>query len=722
VKKHAVTIVLVLSFVALVVWLWLDRDRVTDGERKRRENSAFVAWRREELTQITVVHEGETLILQRDPRADKSLTQGKEGAWRMVSPREERADPVAVERLLSTLELAAVLRKASSGAALGLDAPRATGAVRMGDLDVPFVLGAVSPQPEGSSYFRVGDEPPVVVSKEVATELLASSDVYRDRAVVPYLATELRRFEARRPGGSFTLERLDDRSFRVAESGVLASRVALERVWAALAEMRAEAFPKDADVDRLTARPRVTLVLTPKDTAKPPAELVIGEACPGHPADVIVLRRAPSRVAACAPKDIVDALVVEASSLTERHLFTTKMDEIEELVLTRTGGDAGAPGAAALEIARKGTGYHQRAPVDRDLSSAEAEAATELLTRIASSEASAVARGGVAAPPFAAAARATVRSGDHEESIDVGAPGEGGRATLRRVLDDARLEVDAAVVRRLLPRETSVRPRVALEGEMRRAARVLLRCGVEQELVDRGEGLRLASPAGYETDGAIVQLVDGVLRGRVDTWVADTDDGHFGFMPGGCRMVITFEDGNAPVTLLFGGEGEGGVYARIESRSGVMVAPGALRELAGRIYVSRASLRVDAARIERVRVVSNGAVVTAREPSALAAAVSMLSADRVVSLKRDAGAPDLLVEVSVGESGPARQIACRAVSATERHCVTSGVNATFAVPEARLSQLLPPREAGASGHPGEAVDGGAGRVDRDGGARGDASP
>ena len=123
-----------------------------------------------------------------------------------------------------------------------------------------------------------------------------------------------------------------------------------------------------------------------------------------------------------------------------------------------------------------------------------------------------------------------------------------------------------------------------------------------------------------------------------------------------------------------------------------MVVPRALRELAGRIYVSRAALRVDAARVERVRVIADGKPVVGREPKALADAVAALSADRVVSLKKEVGAPDLVIEVAVAEGGPARRIACRAVSPTERHCGVVGVNATFAVGEARLAPFLPPRQ------------------------------
>ena len=116
-KKHAATIVLVVLALALGVWLWLDRDRVTEGERKRRENSAFVVWRRDELTRISIAHDGESIVLERDrPATDKPSNEGKEGLWRMTSPREERADPVAVERLLTTLEFATSRARSSEGA------------------------------------------------------------------------------------------------------------------------------------------------------------------------------------------------------------------------------------------------------------------------------------------------------------------------------------------------------------------------------------------------------------------------------------------------------------------------------------------------------------------------------------------------------------------------------------------------------------------------------
>jgi len=684
-RKYATTAIMVVLAAALGLWLWLDRDHATSGERKQRENNVFTVWRKEELTEVAIAHEGETLVLVREA-----------GGWRMTSPRKERADPAAVDRLLTTLEFATVARRASEATTLGLDAPRATGTLRMGSLVTRLALGGASPRPENSSYFRVDDGAPIVVGKELAEALLASPDVYRDRAVVPYLATELARFQVAHAGGGFVLARLDERSFTIEGSRVLASRAMVERMWNALAEMRAEAFPKDADVDRLTSPPVLTLTLTPKDAKAPAAEIVIGEACPGHPADVVVLRRTPTRIAACAPKDIVNALLVTGPALLEKHALTLRMDEIEELRLERLDGADGGGAPSAIEIARKGTTFHERTPADRDLSAEEAEAATELLTRLTGAEVEVVRPGG---GPFIAIARARLHSGEHDQVVEVGAVDARGHATLRRALDDARLEAGPVLVRLLVPRQTSLRPHAIVVDETRRATRVILRCGVDQELVDHGEGFRLVAPKGFEADSSIVQLVDAVLRGRVDPWIADVDDGTFGFTGDACHLVLAFEDGKAPLTVSFGAEGEGGVYGRVDARPGVFVAPKALRELAGRIYVSRGAMRTEASRIERVRVTFQGQPVV-REATALRETVATLYADRVVALgTKAAGTPDLLIEVAIAEGGPTRRIGCRSPggSATgEALCTVSGVDATFGLAASRLAALLPgARDGGA---------------------------
>lgn len=644
-KKHLTTLLLLLAAVGLGVWLWLDRDKVSEGERKRRETSAFVAWRKDEVSRVEIMHEGETIVIERDAK--------KDSAWRLRSPREERADQAAVERLLTTLEFASIVRKPSEGSNLGLESPRASGSVTMGGLVMRFALGAPSPRPEGSSYFRLEGESPIVVSKELTETLLQSVDVYRDRTVVPYLSLDLAAFSVSYPEGGFGLERSDERTFKVADLGVVASRDGLDKVWSALAEMRAESFPKEADVDRLTGSPKMTITLRPKD-GRPPATLVVGEACPGHPADVVVLRKEPSRVAACAPKGAMESLRMKPADLVDRHLFSFRPDEIEELRL-----EDAAKKEATIEIARKGAGFHQRQPTDRDLTTEEADAANELVSRIAASTAESVTRPDANAPPFESAGKVTITSGSHSEIVEVGKPDAEQKVPLRRLRDDARLVVNRAVARRLLPRASSLAPRAML-GDDRRVTRMLLACGARQEFKDEGNGLRLVDPPGYETDGTVLQIVDALTRGKVDEWVADSDDGSFGLSSDDCRVVLSFADGNDPATIRFGAETQNGVYGIVPGKKPYVFLVGkSIRDMAKKLYVNRAALGV---------------------------AVPGLYADDVSKLGTDVGK----VELELGP--PNNRIRCGAIRPNDpnklRPCTVGNVKAVYLVADGRLSVAL----------------------------------
>lgn len=734
-KRYATTIVLVLVAIALGVGLWLDRDRLTEGERELRRNNVFVAWQRDALSRIEIVHEGETLVLERDPKADT--------AWRLVAPVNAPADQAAVERLVLSLEFATVLRKVSEGPGLGFEAPRATGRLVIGERTATFALGDPASRPEGASYLRVDGGGPVVVSSELANALLQSSDAYRDRSLVPYLSIELSRFEVSSPGeagGGFSLERRGETSFDVASEGVRASREALDGVWGALAELRADRFvAADAPMGDVL----LSFRMTPKDAAKPPAEFVATTGCPDLPDDVLLVRKTPSPLNACVPRAAVLGLRKTPAALVDTHLFSLRVDEIEELRLEWLAPVADAP---PIEIARKGDGFHERFPSDRDLSPEEADAASTLLDRLVTSTADRVARGpaqgaDAAAPAFTV--RARVRSGDVEESVELAVarpgssnlgPSNHGPSSLgssnpgpsnlgpsplvvRRVADGARLEVSPAVARRLLPRKTSLRPRVLL-GETRRVTHVALHCGAAQELDDDGHGFRFVEPKGYEVDASLLDAVSALTRGRVEAWVADAPEPAFGLPAGdegACRVSLGFEDGKSPVAIAFGAEGEGGVYGKRSDDPAVFLAPKSLRERIARLYVSRAYLRAPAEQIASVTATYAGKPLASASPSALVDLASSLYADRVVAIgpsKLAGRAPLLGLDVREKDGGSGAKIACaRADAPAEWWCELAGVRATFAVAASKLDPLVAPPPVDAGSPPPEAG------VARDPGAR-----
>src|SRR5207244_3720710 len=116
------------------------------------------------------------------------------------------------------------------------------------------------------------------------------------------------------------------------------------------------------------------------------------------------------------------------------------------------------PNGAPFELARRESGWRERAPVERDLTGEEGEAASALVRAIARSEGADPTKRDA---PFDAKGRVTVHraAGGVVEVVDIGAPDANGDVTVRRAFDGARLRVAAAVARKLAPRATALRGR-----------------------------------------------------------------------------------------------------------------------------------------------------------------------------------------------------------------------------------------------------------------------
>ena len=124
--RHLTSIALVVAATGVVTYAYLDRATVTESEKKLRVGSVFVAWRKDDLARIELTQGASSLVLER------TMEDGGDRSWFMRAPREERVDDGAVERLVSALEMATVLRKVDGETAPGLDAPRLRGKVTMG--------------------------------------------------------------------------------------------------------------------------------------------------------------------------------------------------------------------------------------------------------------------------------------------------------------------------------------------------------------------------------------------------------------------------------------------------------------------------------------------------------------------------------------------------------------------------------------------------------------
>jgi hypothetical protein len=707
-RATVTSVALVVLAVATAAYAYLvDRGSVSDSDRAGRRNDVFPSFRVAEVTRLEVDHGAESLVLERDADAGGAST------WTMTSPRRERADSAAVDMLLRELELATRLREVDASDAGALEAPRATGKITVGKLEYRFALGGDAPRPEGAAYMRIDGEGTFVVDRSLKVQLLRGADAYRDRTLLAYGASGIARLEVRAARGTaFALER-EGATFRVAGRGLRASRAAVDRLMAALANARAESFVDDAAADRSTGTPSFTIAVTPKEEGKERVELRVGGECPGQAEDVVIVRTAPSRVSACTARALVEALGTTEAALVDTSPFFAHPDEFEELRLEPPGREG-----ARVEAARRGMGWHERAPEDRDLTPDETDSANALALALAQARGTDVHRPGPD-ERFEPRARVTVvrTGGGITEVVEVGPTGPDGTALVRRADDGALLRVTRAVARRFAPHGVALRARSLWKVPFDAGSVVAVEdtCGpTTQRLELRDRTWVLRAPAGLPADAVSVSdLLGSVAHAKADAWLTEADDGGFGFDgPGACTVTLTLDataspaaDGGARrVAITFGAAGDGGFYARTLDGPAVFVASPGLREILAHPVIDRSRFHLDAGAGAAVAATHDGVrrVVSADAgDDRLAVAMAGLYAQCALHAgpafpDEGLGRPMLDLVATSRPSGGGTPVETHITIGAETEvdgapsffARAAGLDATFAVPKARVAAIL----------------------------------
>jgi hypothetical protein len=610
---------LVVLATALVTYTYfVDRKTVSDADRAARAKELFPSFRVDLVKRVELVHGPETLTLER-------ATSDVAG-WDMTSPRREPADASAVDSLLRELELAKRVRTVSSDKDLG--DPRVRGRITVGPIDYAFTLGADAPQPSGAAYMRIEGEPTFVVGQGLKVQLLRTADAYRTHSLVPYGESEIERVEWTTPAGKLVLQRGGDVLRVGAATGLRASRAAAERVFGALADARVDTFLDDAQVDRdLAPQPR-RVAVEARHANRPHVDLTIGGACPGRTGVVVVARAGARRTAACVATRAFEALETTADSLVDRGLVYARPDEIEEVRLESVGTDS-----RAMDIARRGAGWHVRAPFDRDLNPDEVGEANTFVAVLAGSQAVDVRKG--AGPLMPVRGRATlVRTGSGtKEVIEISTLDAEGLVLARRGDDGAVLRLSRATARRFEPHPIALQaPGVwAAPLDPLRVLAVDDTCTPDpQRLELHGAEWKMRLPPGLPVDvGAAMDIVDGFARAQATRWVAESDDGTFGFdtspkprpglgeagdAPSSCAVTLTLADEGADGdtqtrSIAFGSEEDGSRYARSSHAQGVFLASSTLWDVARHPAIDRGGFRIEPTEGTRVTLSRAGSRV-----------------------------------------------------------------------------------------------------------------
>ncbi|MDC3959662.1 DUF4340 domain-containing protein [Polyangium jinanense] len=620
-KKHATTLVLcVLSISAGAYVFVVDRGSVTTEEAEQRKKNVVLAWRPDEITELVVEQGASSAKLTRTP--PDALGQR---FWEVTIGGERfPAEAQIVDQLLGTLEFATRERVLAPDsvdrAASGLDAPRARIVVTTPGRTTTLAIGGPAPTPAGAAIIEVheGDRTSFqVITKELVTALAIDPSSLRSRDLLPYPASDVARFEIEGPNGKYALARPTDGGDALKldgpakEAGRRASRTATDELFDTLSRVRADAFLSD-EAARRASTPTATLTMSPTDATKPKGTLVLGGACPDKPDLVVALQTAPTRAAACVSTTFLDALSKPESAFVDRNAFFATIDEIHEVTLTA--------GDRRIELARKGTGFHERAPEDRDIEGATGRLFLESLLALRAKDflpADDRASLGLDPPQGKVRIVSVLPSrspdgGDDDriEELLVGKP-QGDVVPVLRTSDGAVLAIPADRARALFPSKITLRSPTVIDAPETslRALRItegdrvqhLERTPEGGFALEEPRGKNLAADLGFGTE-----LATSLLPLRVERFVAERDDGSFGLA--NPRIVIEADlaagkdAGARTVRLLLGAPTTGGSFARIDGDDAVFVIDPKIESAAGKWLLDRSIFTLDVAEIQKVTI------------------------------------------------------------------------------------------------------------------------
>ncbi len=620
-RNHATSLVLVTAALGLGAYVWfVDRDKPSTQETQARKDNLLPLLRRNDISEITIEHEGRKATITRQEEGDAGDFMFYLVEENAKLEDSAYADQISVEKLIQALEFATRLRRMEDGfdvGSAGLNPPQVQLTIRMGSITYALAMGAEAKTPSGSRYVKLEGHGIFVIPASAAADMIRPIEAYRTRRIIPYTSTELASIEVQGERGLVRIDRGSWGGFRIENvpGKPRVSNIVFDRMLRAFADATAERFlePAKANEALKAAKDPVTLVLVSKSGDR--VAFRLGGSCPEGSAGAatetpskltVMIREGATPLHACVPSSVLADLQVPATAFVDLQVLGSAPDEVEELSIVR--------GEATLELARKGSGWHARKPEDREL---PAEDVKSYLAALLAIEGTIVPDPNLAKlgldPP-----RGTVTlrhpSVDTLEPppriVEIGAEitsAEGPSLALRRKEDGVVMLVPAVLARLFEPTMTMIRSTDLLNVNSQRVQRVevTLAGGQRRILQRKGAGFAMEEPKGYAVDSSLAaDIFDAVGNLRAERWVADRDDGSFGLESPAMSLRVEFEGeaGQETRALRIGSPTPEGRYARWEKDTGVFVVPRSLDLVLGTYPIDRSVFMVDPSVVRSLRI------------------------------------------------------------------------------------------------------------------------
>lgn len=628
-RRHKSTIFLCAMVVVLTGVLLWDRGNVSTGEADLRAENFVEAWRPDDITRVDVGVGGRELALLHERDAEGALEWVlTEGGQRLDG------DEQAIVEYVANLELGMYVRKIDDvdRAALGLEAPRATIVIHMGQLGYTLRIGGEAPTPKGAGYLEVegGGRGRVVyvITEATVDELLIDVTELLAKRLAMYYSPSVKKYAISSSAGELVLERGGWGGSTMGafllkakgQSDIRANRNEVDKLFLAISDVEVKTFvpvpsapPKDA----------VTIEVTPTDAKNAKVKLSLGTAPDGTCGEgrALAVRHEPDSVAGCVDARLLERMRVTPEELRDRHVVGTAEGDILEILLTS--------GEDVVDLARKGEGWHMRKPTEGP---AEKDPMERLLLRMIE------ARGTVIESPDLAALgleppRATVRilglpermgaetDKERVEKLAIGDPVDGTVHVLRED-DKAVIAIDADTGGLFLPRPTLLRSSQVFDEDRKYIRGMLVDCGGRRQEIARDLSTNWSfvtpSDAALGVDGALAtDLIETLRTLKALRWVAEKPAERHGLAKPWCTVGLKIVEpdpadasGDTKIeralTVYLGSASQGGYFAKTAESGAVFVAPRALGTMADLWFLSRTELPPSMKDVETITLKGTG--------------------------------------------------------------------------------------------------------------------
>jgi hypothetical protein len=430
----------------------------------------------------------------------------------------------------------------------------------------------------------------------------------------------------------------------------------------------------------------------------------------------------------------MEAFTLSKEAFEDTHVLGSALDEVVEVKIV--------DGEKRLEIARSGNGFKMRAPADKvvDGDRGNALLGEMLLLRGELGDAPTVgdpikirvlSEGGLT--PDGQEARR-----EEEVSLYRAPAKDDGKCVAVRSEDERKLLVPCSALHTFAANDLLVR-NLEILGE--RAERVsaldVVSPGKTQSLKRKDSNWELVAPTGkglIADDGLAGELADTLARLTTSRWVAEADDGSFGLaeprLTITAKLMASDKAEARTVKLLVGSKTDDGSYGMLEGAAspGVFIVPKSLEDAASKWLVGRSALRIAIDTVEKVSIAGDdGKVIDlVREGKELKSTSKAANAKQIAAAL-GAALEDLLpiAAVTIGPAEDYQGFKKPAVTLLVRgapsaggagappngeftitigagdtfdrmsiyYARRSGVDATFAVPQSVVRQILDGLEA-----------------------------